>query len=78
MTTVSHSELVEGALGLAARGIPVLSLRPRSKVPLHAGWPGLGMLSQDTIRLEWQLNPDAQCWCAVRTGRARRPRPDRR
>lgn len=60
MTARSHSEqLLEGALGLAARGIPVLSLRPRSKIPLHAGWPGLGMLDPEVIELEWRLTPDA-------------------
>jgi hypothetical protein len=58
--TVSLSEqLLEGALGLAARGIPVLSLRPRSKVPAHRNWPGLGMLAPNIIRAEWELNPDA-------------------
>jgi Bifunctional DNA primase/polymerase, N-terminal len=51
--------LLEGALGLAARGIPVIPLRPRSKVPRHANWPNLGMLDPDSIRIEWGLNPDS-------------------
>ena len=51
--------LMDGALALARGGIPVISLRPRSKVPMHAGWPELGMLDEDAIRLEWKLNPEA-------------------
>lgn len=54
-----HPALLEGALGLAARGIPVIPLRPRSKVPVHAGWPKLGMIDPESISLEWRLNPDA-------------------
>jgi hypothetical protein len=30
------NQLLDGALDLAARGIPVIPLRPRSKVPIHA------------------------------------------
>ena len=59
MTSSHFEELVEGALGLAARGFPVLSLRARSKIPVHTGWPNLSMLNPDAIRLEWQLNPDS-------------------
>lgn len=59
MTTTSRSSLLDGALFFATRGIPVISLRPRSKVPLHAGWPDLGMLDEAAIRLEWELNPGA-------------------
>lgn len=59
MTTLCRSEFLEGALGLAARGIPVIPLRPRSKIPLHANWPGLGMLDADSIGLEWEQNPCA-------------------
>jgi hypothetical protein len=52
-------ELVEGALGLAARGIPTILLRPRSKIPIHRNWPALGMLDPESIRIERGLNPDA-------------------
>jgi hypothetical protein len=51
--------LLKGALELAARGIPVISLRPRSKVPLHARWTEYGMLDPDHLRVEWGLNPDS-------------------
>jgi hypothetical protein len=57
--TSRSTDLLEGALGLAARGIPVIPLRPRSKVPLHPRWPKLGLLDPDSIRLEWKLTPDA-------------------
>jgi hypothetical protein len=51
--------LLEGALGLAARGIPVIPLRPRSKIPIHRSWPALGLLDPDSIRIEWEQHPDA-------------------
>jgi hypothetical protein len=50
---------MEGALSLAARGVPVVPLRPRSKIPIHSNWPKLGLLDPDAIRIEWQLNPDS-------------------
>jgi hypothetical protein len=59
MTAPPDGSILEGALTLARGGIPVISLRPRSKIPLHAGWPELGMLDHRTIELEWQLNPEA-------------------
>jgi hypothetical protein len=52
-------QLEQGALGLTARGVPITPLRPRSKVPIHARWPELGILDPDTVRLEWQATPEA-------------------
>jgi hypothetical protein len=51
--------MVEGALVLASRGVPVIPLRPRSKVPIHRNWPALGLLDPDSIRTEWEQHPDA-------------------
>jgi hypothetical protein len=51
--------MLTGALALAGRGIPVIPLRHGSKVPIHRQWPALGMLDPDAIRIEWQVNPDA-------------------
>lgn len=59
MTTTSRSELLDGALTLAGRGVPVIPLRPRSKIPMHCNWPELGMLDPESIRIEWELTPDA-------------------
>jgi Bifunctional DNA primase/polymerase, N-terminal/CHC2 zinc finger len=59
MTTSRSTDLLDGAVGLAARGVPVIPLRPRSKVPIHRNWPALGMLDPDAIRLEWNLTPEA-------------------
>ena len=59
MTTVFHSELLDGALGLAARGIPVIPLRPRSKAPKWPKWPGLGMVNPDAVRTVWGQDPDS-------------------
>jgi hypothetical protein len=53
------SELLDGALALARTGIPVIPLRPRSKVPVHARWPDLGLLEENAIRQEWELNRDS-------------------
>lgn len=55
----SRSELLEGALALARERIPVIPLRPQSKVPRHARWPDLGMLDEDAICQEWRFNPDS-------------------
>jgi Bifunctional DNA primase/polymerase, N-terminal/CHC2 zinc finger len=59
MSRSPSDQLMQGALGLAARGVPVIPLRPRSKVPIHRGWPALGMLDPDAICTEWRLNPGA-------------------
>jgi hypothetical protein len=53
------ADMLKGALGLAAWGVPVISLRPGTKIPIHAGWPALGMLDADTISTEWRINPGA-------------------
>jgi hypothetical protein len=52
-------KLLTGALGLAARRIPVISLRPRTKIPLHNRWTQLGMLDAAAIVVEWRVNPSA-------------------
>ena len=59
MATFLTERLEGGALAIAAQGVPVISLRPRSKVPIHARWPELGMLDTGTVRLEWREHPDA-------------------
>ena len=48
-----------GALAIIAQDVPVISVRPRSKVPIHARWPELGMLDTGTVMLESREQPDA-------------------
>jgi hypothetical protein len=51
--------MLDGALALARAGVPVIPLRPRSKIPRHARWTDLGLLDEAAIRQEWTLEPDA-------------------
>ena len=39
------------------RASPSSRCGPRSKVPIHARWPELGMLDTGTVRLEWRRAP---------------------
>jgi hypothetical protein len=57
-TMFCSEQLEKGALGLVARGVPALPLRPRSKVPTDARWPELGPLDLAVAQHVWRHRPD--------------------
>lgn len=50
---------VYGALYLAARGIPIIPLRPKSKIPSLPNWPEIATTDEDTIWM-WATEVDSR------------------
>lgn len=60
MSTADHARgLAAAAQWYAAHGVRVFPLRPRTKRPMHEGWPELATTDAATIRAWWEATPDA-------------------
>ena len=62
--------LVDAALAYARRGIRVIPITPRSKVPLIDAWPTQASSDEATIRAWWKQWPNAGI--GIATGKAGR------
>jgi hypothetical protein len=62
--------VLDAALGYARRGIRVIPITPRSKIPLIDAWPTQATSDETTIRAWWQRWPDAGI--GIATGKAGR------
>jgi hypothetical protein len=59
---------LEIAKPLIERGIPVIRLRPRSKIAMDSDWPSLATTDLSTIE-KWNKEvPDANCGCVAKPG----------
>ena len=52
---------LERAQATAARGVPVIRLRPKTKIALDGGWPELATADMDTISKWASETPEANC-----------------
>jgi hypothetical protein len=58
--------MLGAAIENARHGFPVYAVRPRSKVPLHKGWPRSATTAIDSLKRLWARQPNANVGIACR------------